>query len=162
MADFHEVERNLWCAILAIIIPQRDSTNQRVAGDLIYIRKFGNPILVLNSMEAANELLDKRSVIYSSRPYRTMASELYVCSTASLRCSQLTRNFSMGWSFLFSDMPYGPRWREHRTLFHKYFPLNRTAQYHPVQTKETLTLLQNLSNTPDNFTTHIRRSVVAS
>lgn len=112
-------------------------------GDLIYIRKFGNPILVLNSMEAANELLDKRSVIYSSRPYRTMASEL------------------MGWSFLFSDMPYGPRWREHRTLFHKYFPLNRTAQYHPVQTKETLTLLQNLSNTPDNFTTHIRRTGAA-
>ncbi|THH09649.1 hypothetical protein EW146_g8627 [Bondarzewia mesenterica] len=41
-------------------------------GDMIYIYAFGNPILILNSAKAAEELLDKRGSIYSSRPVRTM------------------------------------------------------------------------------------------
>jgi len=45
-------------------------------GDIIYINKFGNPIIVLNNVEATNELLDKRSSNYSSRPRRTMFDEL--------------------------------------------------------------------------------------
>jgi hypothetical protein len=45
-------------------------------GDIIYINKFGNPIIVLNTVEATNELLDKRSSKYSSRPRRTMFDEL--------------------------------------------------------------------------------------
>jgi hypothetical protein len=45
-------------------------------GDIIYIYKFGNPIVVLNTAEAANLLLDKRSSKYSSRPRRIMLNEL--------------------------------------------------------------------------------------
>ncbi|KIM81632.1 hypothetical protein PILCRDRAFT_787464 [Piloderma croceum F 1598] len=45
-------------------------------GDIIYIYKYGNPIVVLNTAEAANLLLDKRSNKYSSRPRRTMLNEL--------------------------------------------------------------------------------------
>jgi hypothetical protein len=45
-------------------------------GDIIYINAFRNPIIVLNTAEAASQLLDKRSNKYSSRPVRTMASEL--------------------------------------------------------------------------------------
>lgn len=45
-------------------------------GDVIYVYIFGNPILVLNTAKVANELLDKRSSIYSSRPHRTMVGDL--------------------------------------------------------------------------------------
>lgn len=66
------------CAITGCFSSDVASGSSPLAGDLIYIRIFGNPILVINSAKAAADLLDKRSSIYSSRPYRTMVSELYV------------------------------------------------------------------------------------
>ena len=57
-----------------------------MTGDLIYIRVFGNPILVINSAKAAADLLDKRSSVYSSRPVRTMVSELCVVYANCVRC----------------------------------------------------------------------------
>lgn len=50
---------------------------QTYIGDLIYIRLLGNPLLVLNSIQAVNDLLDKRGHIYSSRPIRPMVVNLY-------------------------------------------------------------------------------------
>lgn len=44
---------------------------------MIYTRPYGNPVLVLNSAEVCQELLERRSNIYSSRPIRTMVNELY-------------------------------------------------------------------------------------
>ncbi|GJJ12868.1 hypothetical protein Clacol_007114 [Clathrus columnatus] len=46
-------------------------------GDCIYLTILGQPILVLNSLKAATELLDQRSSIYSSRPRLVMAGDLY-------------------------------------------------------------------------------------
>ena len=37
-------------------------------GDVIYLNLMGKSLVVLNSEEAARELLDKRSAIYSDRP----------------------------------------------------------------------------------------------
>ena len=37
-------------------------------GDVIHLSVLGKSIIVLNSEEAARELLDKRSAIYSDRP----------------------------------------------------------------------------------------------
>jgi hypothetical protein len=45
-------------------------------GDVIYIYTFGNPIIVINTAEAADQLLDKRGNKYSSKPVRTMISDL--------------------------------------------------------------------------------------
>lgn len=42
---------------------------------------FGTDLVVLNSYEAATDLLDKRGIIYSDRPVLTMLGELYVPST---------------------------------------------------------------------------------
>ncbi|KAG5725417.1 hypothetical protein E4T56_gene4147 [Termitomyces sp. T112] len=38
-------------------------------GDVMYLEMFGRPIVVLNSVEAAIDLLDKRSANYSDRPH---------------------------------------------------------------------------------------------
>ena len=40
--------------------------------DIVYLRLFGQPVLVLDSYAAANELLDKRSANYSDRHQSVM------------------------------------------------------------------------------------------
>ncbi|KAF8844010.1 cytochrome P450 [Paxillus ammoniavirescens] len=110
-------------------------------GDLIYLRVFGSPIMVINSAEIAEDLLERRSRNYSSRPVRTMVVEL------------------MGWDWLFSSMPYGSRWRDHRSLFHRHFRRYMTSNYHPVVLKETHTTLRNLLDSPEQYGHHIRRHV---
>jgi len=38
-----------------------------IYGDIIYLRIFGNPIMVINSVQVAEDLLERRSKRYSSR-----------------------------------------------------------------------------------------------
>ena len=47
-------------------------------GDLVFLQMFGQNLLFVNSYEAATDLMDKKSLIYSSRPTFTMMNELYV------------------------------------------------------------------------------------
>ncbi|KAI5118821.1 hypothetical protein M0805_009399 [Coniferiporia weirii] len=42
-------------------------------GDILFMRVFRRPFIILNSYEVATELLEKRSAIYSERPTRNMA-----------------------------------------------------------------------------------------
>ncbi|KAK0478403.1 cytochrome P450 [Armillaria novae-zelandiae] len=113
-------------------------------GDVVYIYAFMNSIVVLNSIEAISDLLEKRSGNYSSRPVRTMVQEL------------------MGWDWLFSSMSYGNRWKRHRNLFQKHFPINGTSEHHPLQIKQTHALLRDLEHSPTEFSHHIRRTAAAN
>ncbi|KAI0036607.1 cytochrome P450 monooxygenase [Vararia minispora EC-137] len=116
---------------------------QDIYGDVIYVRQFGSPILILNSQRAITDLLENRGNVYSSRPRRVMANEL------------------MGWDWMFSTMTYGPRWRKHRALFQKYFHVRTSSHYQPTQEKEAYTLLRNLLDTPEEFSYHVRRLAAA-
>ncbi|THV04845.1 cytochrome P450 [Dendrothele bispora CBS 962.96] len=116
---------------------------KNIYGDLIYIYVLGNPVLILNSASAVSDLLEKRGGNYSSRPVRTMVSDL------------------MGWNWMFSSMKYGPAWKQHRKLFLKHFPINTTTPFHPLQTKEAHVLLRNLLQSPDKFHFHTRRAAAA-
>jgi len=49
-----------------------------ILGDVNYVTVVGKPIIVLNSYQAARDLLEKRSGMYSSRPRMVMLCELYV------------------------------------------------------------------------------------
>ncbi|THH12717.1 hypothetical protein EW146_g7437 [Bondarzewia mesenterica] len=111
-------------------------------GDIIYIYAFGNPILVLNSAKAAEELLDKRGSIYSSRPVRTMIN-------------------LVGGDFSFSSMPYGNGWRKYRGLFQKHFHSRTVPRYNPIQTREAHVFLRNLLHSPDKLYRHVRRTSAA-
>ncbi|KAI0094761.1 cytochrome P450 [Irpex rosettiformis] len=113
-----------------------------VYGDIIYVHIFGNPLLVLNTAEAVNDLFEKRGAIYSSRPVRTMVSEL------------------IGFDWLFSTMPYGNRWRRHRALFLQYFTPSNVA-IRPVISQEVDTLLLNLSESPQLLFHHVKRTTAA-
>ena len=45
-------------------------------GEVVHINVFGQDIIFLNSVRAANDLLDKRSAIYSDRPQLPLFNDL--------------------------------------------------------------------------------------
>jgi hypothetical protein len=45
---------------------------------MVYIRLFQQPVLILNSLRAAREILEQRGAIYSDRPRFVLFSELCV------------------------------------------------------------------------------------
>ena len=49
-------------------------------GDVIYTSLFGRPVIVLNSIEAARDLLDNKGSIYSDRPLAVVFNEMWVRS----------------------------------------------------------------------------------
>ncbi|KAK0211401.1 cytochrome P450 [Desarmillaria ectypa] len=106
-------------------------------GDILFLSSPGNKTIILNSLEAATELLEKRSANYSDRPGFNMMN--------------LT-----GWSFNFALMRYSDRWRAHRRMFHQYFQPRAIPAYYAVQTKATLILLQQLLKSPDECFHHVR------
>lgn len=48
-------------------------------GDVVYMEALGQPLVILNSYSAANDLFFKRSSIYSDRPRFPVCGGLYVC-----------------------------------------------------------------------------------
>lgn len=116
---------------------------QKLYGDIVFYYAFGSPVAVINSAKVADDLLDKRGAVYSSRPLRTMSREL------------------MGWTWSLAGMPYGSDWRKYRTAFQKHFNPRATTRYEPLQLKEVQTFLRNLRRTPDNYYHHMRRNAAA-
>jgi len=107
-------------------------------GDLVCLHGLGTNVLVLNSLQAINDLLDKRGNIYSHRPIFTVVGEL------------------MGLNQSLALIPYGKEWREHRKLAN--IALNATAvkQYNIVQEDLAAMLNQRFLENPEDFFNHVR------
>jgi len=120
---------------------------RKTYGDMIFLNVFKNPILVLNSVEATQDLLDKKGAIYSSRPVRTMQADL------------------MGFNFLFSGLPYNSWYKQHRNMFHNHFQAKAVSAYHALQLRHAHTLLRNLSGldprNPAMLDQYLRRTTAA-
>ncbi|KAJ3501762.1 hypothetical protein NMY22_g18811 [Coprinellus aureogranulatus] len=71
--------------------------------DIVSATALGKSIVVVNSIEKAFDLLDKRSAIYSSRFQSTVAAEL------------------LGFDYPFALLPYNDRWKERRRMFVQNF-----------------------------------------
>ncbi|KAI0742423.1 cytochrome P450 [Daedaleopsis nitida] len=114
-------------------------------GDVVFFKLFQTPTIVLNSLESARDLLDKRSANYSDRPRMVLLAEL------------------LGHDTSLPSMRYGDRFRKRRKWFHDFFLKPGTlAKYHPVQQREVHVLLQNLLESPDAFFQHLYRYVAAT
>ncbi|KAG5646918.1 hypothetical protein DXG03_001994 [Asterophora parasitica] len=48
----------------------------KLYGGVIHVSALGQPLIILNSIKAISDLLEKRSGIYSDRPVLPMAGEL--------------------------------------------------------------------------------------
>ncbi|KAI9061923.1 cytochrome P450 [Trametes sanguinea] len=117
----------------------------RVYGAVVFARFFRTPAVVLNSREAAVDLLEKRSAKYSDRPRFILLSEI------------------MGWDSVLNNLPYGERFRKHRKWLQDAFvSKQKLATYRPIQRRETYTLLSGLCETPELFMDHIKRWAAAT
>lgn len=54
-------------------------------GDVVYLSTLGNPIVVLGSYQAANDLLQQRGQLYSDRPRLPFVGEMYALYTSPRR-----------------------------------------------------------------------------
>ncbi|KAM5537299.1 hypothetical protein V8D89_009029 [Ganoderma adspersum] len=112
----------------------------RQFGDVVFARIFRRPVLVLGSLRAAQDLLEKKSGNYSDRPRLILLAEL------------------MGWDNVITHMGYGDRFRKHRRWMHDNFQTKTALQsYQPIQRRETYTLLSGLLAHPADFLAHINR-----
>ncbi|CAE6385703.1 unnamed protein product [Rhizoctonia solani] len=109
--------------------------------DIISISILGQTIVVLNSTNAASELLDRRSAIYSDRP------ELPMVSHPDL----------VDWSKNTAIMRYGERWRSQRRMTNRVLNKGASTQLWPVVVEQCRLALQRISTSPENFIREIRR-----
>ncbi|EIW56884.1 cytochrome P450 [Trametes versicolor FP-101664 SS1] len=115
------------------------------AGDVIYLRLFRTPIIILNSFQAATDLLTKRSATYSDRPRMVLLSELMDQASA------------------LPPMPYGDRFRKHRRWMHDAVgSRERLATLRSVQLRGARALLRNLLRTPEHFVEHLHLYVAGT
>ncbi|KAI0295310.1 cytochrome P450 [Multifurca ochricompacta] len=99
--------------------------------DVVHADVLGSHVVILNSAKAANELLEKRSSVYSDRP-RFTAFHVHVF------------------------LPYGDRWRRLRRAFNYHFDAKTSKEYRPLEMQAVQLLLRNLLSGPDNFSQHLR------
>lgn len=87
----------------------------------------------LNSSKVVEDLLEKRSAIYSSRPRFPMAQEL------------------MSGNNRFLLMPYGERWRKIRKIMHQILSTRQADKFQPYQDIESRKLLHNYLRKPQRW-----------
>lgn len=112
---------------------------QRRYGDVFYTKIGATDYIWLSSPKAVKGLMDKKSSIYSSRPYLPLAQDV-----ASGKSRQLF-------------MPYGPDWRNLRKHSHALLNLSAARKYTPVQDFESKVALRELLDQPEQFYTISRR-----
>ncbi|KAI9445989.1 cytochrome P450 [Lactarius indigo] len=106
--------------------------------DVIHVDVMGSHIVILNSMKAANELLERRSSNYSDRPPLVVINDLF------------------GMDYNIGLTRYGTAWRHARREFQTHLGPDDLEAYQPLEQQAVHRLLRNLLSSPDNFTQHLR------
>ncbi|KAK7037746.1 cytochrome p450 [Paramarasmius palmivorus] len=93
-------------------------------------------IVILNSVQAANDLFEKRSRIYSGRPNEE------VCETA-------------GWGFNIVIQDHSEKWRQNRRVFQQTFRPDAVIEFRPAIQERVSFFLRCLCESPKDFMRHI-------
>ncbi|EEB98306.1 hypothetical protein MPER_02212, partial [Moniliophthora perniciosa FA553] len=107
-----------------------------LVGDIIHLEALGDHVIILSSLETVNDLLEKRSRIYSSTPHPEVA-EL------------------SGWGFNITLQGYHDTWRKNRKTYPPHLRPDAVAELRPIMQGCIAIFLDNLLHTPDNFVGHI-------
>jgi len=59
-----------------------DEISNSLSGDISSVTVFGQPLIILNSLKVAMDILDKKSLKYSDQPVMPMGGEL--CATSQV------------------------------------------------------------------------------
>ncbi|KAJ7600409.1 cytochrome P450 [Mycena floridula] len=112
-------------------------------GDVMYFGSFGLKLVILSSMEVANDLLDRRSAIYSCRTQTTL-----------LKLMEMPPSLP--------TLPYGKGFAKQRRLFHQYLNRQTSDLYFPIQLREARILVNGLlEHGADNYDPCLTRFATA-
>ncbi|KII91472.1 hypothetical protein PLICRDRAFT_696507 [Plicaturopsis crispa FD-325 SS-3] len=117
------------------------------AGPVVSLFLGRTPVIVLGTAQAAWDLLEKRSDIYSSRPRFVMAGEILSDNMRGLM------------------LPNNDQWRRWRKVLHSGFHSRRAEAYKPIQSLESKYMLAQFLDNPIDYERHLQRfaaSVVTS
>ncbi|KAF7374170.1 hypothetical protein MSAN_00298800 [Mycena sanguinolenta] len=113
-------------------------------GDLLSLTTFGKTIIIINSFEVAEDLLESRGGNFSDRPFLQMGGEL------------------VGFRNTLTFSQYGDRVRKERKLFHQLFGTSKAIErFLPLLRSEIRKFLQNLLLNPDGAVGETQRTGAA-
>ncbi|KAI8270418.1 Cytochrome P450 monooxygenase COX2 [Colletotrichum sp. SAR11_239] len=110
--------------------------------DVLYFNVLGQDVVVLNSVKAAVDLLDKRGANYCDRPRFVLFEE-------------------MGWKKTLTFLRWGPEFRMHRKILQKSFQKSNIQVYQDLQEREAKTLVEGILKQPEAWETALRRFATA-
>ncbi|KDR69992.1 hypothetical protein GALMADRAFT_282402 [Galerina marginata CBS 339.88] len=110
----------------------------KIYGDVICLQFLGRTVVVLDSFEAANELLNKRGSNYSCR-LQSAVFEL------------------MGWDASLPFLKYGKQFVKHRRFMYQQLNRKQSLSYRSIQLEESRTLVKSLLSNPKAFERHLER-----
>ncbi|KAJ7508828.1 cytochrome P450 [Mycena galericulata] len=113
-------------------------------GPVVHINIGRQEVIILNTYEAAAELLEKRSAIYSGRPRLYVAGQI------------LTNNL------FFSFLGYGDLWRRMRKAAQPKFGKDGVKDFHRIQETEAALLVKDLLQTPGGWEDHFLRTATSA
>ncbi|KAM5539386.1 hypothetical protein V8D89_006838 [Ganoderma adspersum] len=112
-------------------------------GDILCLRVFSQPMVVLGSADVIIEYLDKRSANTSDRK-----------QTASLQLMAYDTSFGL--------MSYGPEWKLRRRAFWQHFSPTAVGNYQNIQRETARSFLRTLLEHSHNFEKHLTESVATT
>ncbi|KAB5590604.1 O-methylsterigmatocystin oxidoreductase [Ceratobasidium theobromae] len=112
-----------------------------LASPIIALEALGQVIVVLDSADIANELLVKRSAIYSDRP------QLPVLASPNLT----------GWGKGTGLLNYGERWRSQRKMKHEVLHKKASEMFWPFMEKHARIAVRGILDNPNNIEEEIHR-----
>lgn len=128
-------------------------------GEVLSVEVLGQPIVIVTSAAAAEELFERRSAIYSDRPRLVMIAELYVAPLLDLSQQSDNRDRSMGFDFTFAMIRYGEMWRQKRRVMHKYVNHKVSPSYQGMQLHESHAFVAKLLDDPQDFLAQVNQYV---
>ncbi|KAJ3752562.1 cytochrome P450 [Lentinula raphanica] len=134
---------------------------QKYDSDIVHVNIAGSSYIILNSLEAATELLERRSGIYSSRwalpKFRMLADMIGLVSLSPFNLGSPSEHLRYAgrykWSFVL--MPYGPEWKAQRKLCTNMFNPNNPDEHESRELKATRIFLLKLHKSPDDLFQHL-------
>ncbi|KIK97281.1 hypothetical protein PAXRUDRAFT_239039 [Paxillus rubicundulus Ve08.2h10] len=116
--------------------PWKTYTTWKAAyGETLYVRLLDHECVILNSQSDAVELLEKRSRIYSDRPFIATAVP-----------------YGMGCNFALER--YGDHWRLCRRIFHQTFRADAALTFRPMQLRRARQMIVNIIDDPNQYASH--------
>ncbi|KAH9934348.1 cytochrome P450 [Fomitopsis serialis] len=109
-------------------------------GDVVHLEALNDHLVILNTVQAAKDLLDGRSTIYSDRP-------------------ESVRDLCFG-----VEMPmlsYNDQWRRQRKIVAQSFNPGLVPRYYPIQEHEARRLAQGILQRPETLVSQTKTRIAA-